>query len=95
MHTGHKKMECKYCQNTFINSDQLQIHIRQKHTGERPYLCEACSQAFTSSSALFRHKRDVHDQVSIKMNQVDYSFILYFLRKLNVQCVKNYIAVEC
>ncbi|XP_050292713.1 zinc finger protein 62 homolog isoform X2 [Anthonomus grandis grandis] len=62
LHKGDKKAICTICQHRFINTDQLQIHTRQRHTGERPYMCELCSHAFTSSSALSRHKNDVHNE---------------------------------
>lgn len=56
IHTGERPYKCSKCPRTFIQSNDLKIHLR-RHTGEKPYKCGVCSEGFICGAALRTHRR--------------------------------------
>jgi uncharacterized Zn-finger protein len=51
---GKKKLQCNYCEKTFLKNFDLQQHIRS-HTGEKPFQCIVCGRAFAQKSNVKKH----------------------------------------
>lgn len=60
------KHKCKFCERSFVSSNDLKRHIRV-HTGDRPFQCTECSKAYTRNDHLKRHMKQKHLQTVINV----------------------------
>ena len=54
-----RKFVCLYsgCHKSYVNSNDLKIHIMAKHTNRRPFKCEECIKTFVTKSHLKSHQK--------------------------------------
>ncbi|KAF4528340.1 hypothetical protein B566_EDAN006595 [Ephemera danica] len=70
-HNTNLSFDCEQCEKTFLNLNQIRIHIRKMHA-VKDHVCEECGKSFTRKSFLMhlnshcRHtsERQIHKQPS-------------------------------
>ncbi len=61
VHTGERKLQCRYCEKRFMRSADVLAHERQ-HTQDRSLLCCICDRQFYRRQNLQRHLRTHADE---------------------------------
>ena len=58
-----KTYQCKECNKTFSNGNNLDEHVKVKHENHTPEQCDQCARAFGTPHALKAHKYNMHRRV--------------------------------
>ncbi|OWF39115.1 uncharacterized protein LOC110465461 [Mizuhopecten yessoensis] len=74
---------CGICKVEFLDSYELQRHMRKTHTGDMPYKCEQCDREFSQYNNLRRHLR-VHNGKSYKCHICGRTFNEVFYLEMHI-----------
>ncbi|XP_033726091.1 zinc finger protein 148-like [Pecten maximus] len=74
---------CGICKIEFLDSYELQRHMRKTHTGDMPYKCEQCDREFSQYNNLRRHLR-VHNGKSYKCHICGRTFNEVFYLEMHI-----------
>lgn len=90
-----RRLQCDYCETTFMSTKGLRIHTHNFHKSSLPFICSVCPKGFNRRYELTLHQR-LHDKnKSVGCNFCELKFLSAYEKENHVKLRHPFASYQC